>query len=163
MEVYKIADSIIAARLNDIVARNWYPFKANESITDAEVQLVWDNSAQFSYGVYSFKPEYSEHILKSDTSVLFANGDWTKATVYTDRMQSEDGVLSADSLAFDSISVSFVPYKAAHTAFAQLACGLQRQRNNVFRPLRHRQNNAGGALEQIYGSRYIKRRPCVRP
>lgn len=76
MEVYKIADSIIAARLNDIVARNWYPFKANESINDADVQLVWDNSAQFSYGVYSFKPEYSEHILKSDTSVLFANGDF---------------------------------------------------------------------------------------
>ena len=103
MEVYKIADSIIAARPNDIVARNWYPFKANESINDAEVQLVWDNSAQFSYGVYSLKPEYGEHILKSDTSVLFANGDWTKATVYTDRMQSEDSVLSADSLVILSL------------------------------------------------------------
>ena len=90
MKSYKIADSLIFASLNRETENIWSPFQEQGDIVVPEIQLEWPKSTPFFYGVHTLDPEYSEHILKNEDSILFSNSDWTRATLYADTRESAD-------------------------------------------------------------------------
>ena len=93
MKSYKIADIFVSASLNREAEKIWSPFQEQRDIVVPEIQLEWSKSTPFFYGVHTLEPEYSEHILKNDDSILFSNSDWTKATLYTDTKESADSLV----------------------------------------------------------------------
>lgn len=89
---YKIADSVIAADMGGM-EREMSDFRAVGDNLLPEVELVWNTSLPLFYSVQSLEPTYSEHILKNHDAVLFANRDWTRATLYADSFENANPLI----------------------------------------------------------------------
>ena len=94
MKIYKLIDSFVSADLPKDTENIWLPFQVQENMGIApEIQIEWPKSPLLFYTVEVLRPEYKDHILKYDRSILFADSTWTKAALYADTSEAADSLL----------------------------------------------------------------------
>lgn len=91
MKHYNIADTVISAELDRKREEIWKPFLQPGG--EPSLQLTWHRVPRTVYCVDVLEPAYREQILQNGRALLFADQNWTKATLYAE--PAEDG---ADAL-----------------------------------------------------------------